>query len=167
MEENPAERIIQWVPKPPAMINREPSASFSAHHKHITAHQPQSRTPASTKPMSTALMGGSGLTGTVATLRRATLLVPSMCGKLKVISPPSSLVPLDRPLHHHAFRHHSSAAVTCHLKHSIHHLSVLGSDRAHSPRLSCSVWWTQRIYEEHLRPDSPPSVPACVCVCVC
>jgi len=92
MEGNPAERIIQWVPKPPAKINREPQVLFSAHHNTSQRINPKAGPRPASSPMSTVLMGGSGLTGTLATLLGDPPPSP-LCGKLKVISPPVAPCP--------------------------------------------------------------------------
>lgn len=91
--------------------------------------------PASS-PMSSVLMGGSGLTGTLATLLGDPPQCP-LCGKLKVISPPLAPCPTTSSSRIR-YRHHSSAAVVAlHTYISSHGLSVRTSDHIYSSQLRC------------------------------
>jgi hypothetical protein len=101
MEVNPAERIIQWVPKPPAKINREPQASFSAHHNTSQRINPKAGPRPTSSPMSGVLMGGCiGLTGTLATL----LGDPPPCPLVRQVR---SHKPTSSPVPHDVFITHS------------------------------------------------------------
>jgi hypothetical protein len=147
MAENPAERIIQWLPKPPAKINREPQDSFSAHHNISQRSNPKTGPRPASSPMPSVLMGGSGLTGTL-----ATLLGDSppflLCGKSKVISPllaPCPTTSSSRIRH----RNHFSAAVvalfylpaTLSLESNVH--TPISTFYLYRPpaKLRCPLWW--------------------------